>query len=119
MTAETTPLDIVVAELFEDMGISGQTARESIAFLCEEVGELAKATRTGDRKNLREEIGDVGILLVRIAHLSGIDLDQAIRAKVSERLARHRAEQVKKSMTPHPDEDVCFWCATDDQYADS
>jgi NTP pyrophosphatase (non-canonical NTP hydrolase) len=88
MTAET-PLDIVVAELFEDMGISNQSPRECIAFLCEEVGELAKATRTGDRKNLREEIGDVGILLVRIAHLSGIDLDQAIRDKAAERTKRY------------------------------
>ncbi|MDT0302929.1 MazG nucleotide pyrophosphohydrolase domain-containing protein [Streptomonospora wellingtoniae] len=79
----------VVARLFEAMGIDGQSPRECVAHLCEEVGELAKATRTGDRANLAEEVGDVGILLHRIAALYGVDVDQAIREKAASRLERH------------------------------
>ncbi|GAA4928901.1 hypothetical protein GCM10023224_05320 [Streptomonospora halophila] len=87
---EGQPAADVVADLFKQMGIDGQSPRECVAHLCEEVGELAKATRTGDRTNLAEEVGDVGILLHRIAALYGVDVDQAIREKAASRLERHR-----------------------------
>ncbi|GAA1765976.1 MazG nucleotide pyrophosphohydrolase domain-containing protein [Streptomonospora arabica] len=86
------PVPDVVADLFTQMGIDGQPPRECVAHLCEEVGELAKATRTGDRANLAEEVGDVGILLHRIAALYGIDVDQAVREKAASRLERHRRD---------------------------
>ncbi|GAA1118452.1 MazG nucleotide pyrophosphohydrolase domain-containing protein [Nocardiopsis composta] len=90
-----TPTPEVVAELFARMGIDDQGPRECIAFLAEEVGELAKATRTGDLPGVAEEIGDVGILLHRIALLHGIDLDEAVRAKADLRRARYDAEHAE------------------------
>lgn len=81
-----------VRRLFVEMGLTYQSPRDCITYLCEEVGELAKATRTGDRQNLAEEVGDVGILLHRIAALYGIDVDQAVREKAASRLERHHNE---------------------------
>lgn len=48
-------------------------------WLTEEVGELAKALRTGDRENLQHEFGDVLAWLASLANLEGIDLDAAVR----------------------------------------
>lgn len=91
-TADSHSTPDVVRHLFQVMGLTYQSPRECIGFLAEEVGELAKATRTGGRQNLAEEVGDVGILLHRIAALYGIDVDAAVREKAAERLERHRAE---------------------------
>jgi NTP pyrophosphatase (non-canonical NTP hydrolase) len=44
----------------------------------EEVGELARALRKGDRENLELEFSDVLAWLVSLANLTGIDLDEAI-----------------------------------------
>ncbi|HZD78619.1 MAG TPA: MazG nucleotide pyrophosphohydrolase domain-containing protein [Actinomycetota bacterium] len=46
-------------------------------WLTEEVGELAKALRTGDRDNLRHEFGDVLAWLTSLANLAGVDLEEA------------------------------------------
>lgn len=46
-------------------------------WLVEEVGELARALRTGDRDNLEHEFGDVLAWLVSLATIEGIDLDAA------------------------------------------
>ncbi|MFB3739477.1 MAG: MazG nucleotide pyrophosphohydrolase domain-containing protein [Candidatus Velamenicoccus archaeovorus] len=43
----------------------------------EEVGELARALRTGDRANLEHELGDVIAWLGSLANLAGIDLERA------------------------------------------
>jgi NTP pyrophosphatase (non-canonical NTP hydrolase) len=43
----------------------------------EEVGELAKAIRTGDRGNLVHEVGDVLAWLASVADLMGIELEEA------------------------------------------
>ena len=43
----------------------------------EEVGELAKAMRTGDRANLQHEFGDVLAWLASLANVEGIDLEAA------------------------------------------
>ena len=43
----------------------------------EEVGELARAIKTGERANLEEEFGDVLAWLSTLASLSGIDLSRA------------------------------------------
>jgi NTP pyrophosphatase (non-canonical NTP hydrolase) len=45
----------------------------------EEVGELARALRTGDRENLEHEFGDVLAWLPSLANLTGISLDDAAR----------------------------------------
>jgi NTP pyrophosphatase (non-canonical NTP hydrolase) len=43
--------------------------------LTEEVGELAKALRTGDADNLRHEFADVLAWVVSLANLTGVDVD--------------------------------------------
>jgi NTP pyrophosphatase (non-canonical NTP hydrolase) len=47
-------------------------------WLTEEVGELAKAMRTGERDNLEHEFGDVLAWLTSLANLEGVDLEQAV-----------------------------------------
>jgi NTP pyrophosphatase (non-canonical NTP hydrolase) len=46
-------------------------------WLTEEVGELARALRTGDRDNLLHEFGDVLAWLASLANLEGVDLEEA------------------------------------------
>ena len=46
-------------------------------WLTEEVGELAKAMRTGDRANLEHEFGDVLAWLASLADQLGLSLDDA------------------------------------------
>ena len=45
----------------------------------EEVGELAKAIRKGNRENLVEEFSDVMAWLFSLANLEGIDMEEAAR----------------------------------------
>ncbi|HXF72275.1 MAG TPA: MazG nucleotide pyrophosphohydrolase domain-containing protein [Actinomycetota bacterium] len=46
-------------------------------WLAEEVGELARALRTGDRRALVHEFGDVLAWLGSLANLVGVDLEEA------------------------------------------
>jgi NTP pyrophosphatase (non-canonical NTP hydrolase) len=46
-------------------------------WLTEEVGELARAIRTGDRANLEHEFGDVLAWTASLANLLGVDLAAA------------------------------------------
>ncbi|MBI4261626.1 MAG: nucleotide pyrophosphohydrolase [Actinobacteria bacterium] len=46
-------------------------------WLVEEIGELARALRTGDEANLVHEVGDALAWLVSVANLAGVDLEQA------------------------------------------
>lgn len=47
-------------------------------WFAEEVGEVAKAMRTGDRENLAHEFGDVLAWLMSLANVEDIDLEQAM-----------------------------------------
>ena len=47
-------------------------------WLVEEVGELAKALRTGDRANLEHEFGDVLAWLASLANIESIDLGATV-----------------------------------------
>lgn len=47
-------------------------------WLAEEVGELARALRTGDRSNLEHEFGDVFAWLASLANLEDVDLEMAL-----------------------------------------
>ena len=47
-------------------------------WLTEEIGELARALRTGDRDNLEHEFGDVLAWLASLANLEGVDLGAAV-----------------------------------------
>jgi NTP pyrophosphatase (non-canonical NTP hydrolase) len=46
-------------------------------WLTEEVGELARAIRKGDRANLTHEVGDVLAWLASLANLLEVDLEEA------------------------------------------
>lgn len=46
-------------------------------WLIEEVGELARAIRDGDRRRLEEEVGDVLAWTTTVASLCGVDVDLA------------------------------------------
>ena len=56
-----------------ERGIDGTFRR-----LVEEVGEVAKALREGDRASLALELSDVVAWTVSVAALCGVDLDQAL-----------------------------------------
>ena len=72
-----------IAELQETMGATygeRDAARgpdATFRWLTEEVGELARALRTGDRANLEHEFGDVLAWLASLANLEGVDLEMA------------------------------------------
>jgi NTP pyrophosphatase (non-canonical NTP hydrolase) len=46
-------------------------------WLTEEVGELAKAIRLGDRASLIHEFGDVLAWLASLANMEGVELDES------------------------------------------
>jgi NTP pyrophosphatase (non-canonical NTP hydrolase) len=46
-------------------------------WLAEEVGELARALRTGEPASLTHEVGDVLAWLTSLADLAGVDLERA------------------------------------------
>jgi NTP pyrophosphatase (non-canonical NTP hydrolase) len=47
-------------------------------WLTEEVGELARALRTGDEENLAHEFGDVFAWLASLANLTGVSLEDSV-----------------------------------------
>ena len=49
----------------------------TFGWLVEEIGELSRAMRNGDRGSLHEEFADVLAWLTSLATLCGIDLDEA------------------------------------------
>ena len=51
----------------------------TFAWLVEEVGELSRALRKKERKNLEEEFGDCFAWLASLASMAGVDLAQAAR----------------------------------------
>ena len=53
-------------------------ADATFRWFTEEVGELARALRTGDRANLEHEFADVLAWLVSLANLTEVDLETAM-----------------------------------------
>jgi NTP pyrophosphatase (non-canonical NTP hydrolase) len=51
----------------------------TVAWLAEEVGELAKAVRKGSREEQLHELGDVLAWLASLANQLGLSLDDAVR----------------------------------------
>lgn len=49
----------------------------TVAWLCEEMGELARAVRKGAAENQRHELGDVIAWLASLADQLGLSLDEA------------------------------------------
>jgi NTP pyrophosphatase (non-canonical NTP hydrolase) len=60
---------------FERDAARGRDA--TFRWLAEEVGELARALRTQDRRNLELEFGDVLAWLASLANLENVDLEAA------------------------------------------
>ena len=56
----------------------GRGVDGTFRWLVEEVGELARAVRDGDRRRLQEEFGDVLAWTVSLASLCGVDAGRAI-----------------------------------------
>jgi NTP pyrophosphatase (non-canonical NTP hydrolase) len=54
----------------------GQAA--TVAWLCEEVGELAKAARKGTRAEQLHELSDVIAWVASLANQLGIDMEEAL-----------------------------------------
>lgn len=52
-------------------------AAAAVAWLAEELGELAQATRKGDRDAQVHEVADVLAWLASLANLLGVDLNEA------------------------------------------
>ena len=50
----------------------------TVAWLAEEVGELAKAVRKGSREERLHELGDVLAWLASLANQLGLSLDEAV-----------------------------------------
>ena len=56
---------------------AGRGRDATFRWFVEEVGELARAIRRGDRANLTHEFGDVLAWLGSLANLDGVDLEEA------------------------------------------
>jgi NTP pyrophosphatase (non-canonical NTP hydrolase) len=55
----------------------------SVAWLCEEVGELAKAARKGSRAQQLEELADVVAWTASLANQLGLSMDEAMQRYAS------------------------------------
>ncbi|NND74249.1 MAG: pyrophosphohydrolase [Ilumatobacter sp.] len=51
----------------------------TVAWLAEEIGELAQAVRKGDRAQQEHEFGDVVAWVATLANQQGIDLTEAVQ----------------------------------------
>ena len=69
-------IESIYLERDRGRGVSGTTL-----WFVEEVGELVRAIRRGERQNLEEEFADVYAWLATLASLHGIDLEGTARGK--------------------------------------
>ena len=60
---------------------AGRGVEGTALWFVEEVGELVRAIRRGERDNLEEEFGDVYAWLATLASLHGVDLERVGRQK--------------------------------------
>ncbi|GAB4160931.1 MAG: MazG nucleotide pyrophosphohydrolase domain-containing protein [Planctomycetota bacterium] len=60
---------------------SARGVQGTLLWFVEEVGELVRAIRRGERENLEEEFADVLAWLSTLASLHGLDLEAIARAK--------------------------------------
>ena len=63
----------------------------TLLWFVEEVGELVRAIRRGERNNLEEEFADVYAWLATLASLHGLDLEAMGRAKYQDGCPKCRA----------------------------
>jgi NTP pyrophosphatase (non-canonical NTP hydrolase) len=73
--------------LMDDLYGEGDRARglpSTVAWLCEEVGELAQAVRKGTPEQQRHELGDVLAWLASLANQLGLSLEDAAQRYVDD-----------------------------------
>lgn len=88
--------------LIEDIYFARDSARGvsgTLLWFVEEVGELVRAIRRGERQNLEEEFADVQAWLSTLASLHGLDLDAVSRSKYADGCPRCRSTPCS---CPHP-----------------
>ncbi len=74
-------------QLMDDLYGAGDRERgipSTIAWLCEEVGELAQAVRKGSVEQQLHELGDVLAWLASLANQLGLTLDEAAQRYVTD-----------------------------------
>lgn len=64
---------------------------ETVLHLMEEVGEVTRAMRRGDRANLAEELADCLWFVISAANVAGVDLDAALAQKEEQNCVRFGA----------------------------
>jgi NTP pyrophosphatase (non-canonical NTP hydrolase) len=74
---ELAELQRLMDELYGDAD-RARGVPSTVAWLCEELGELAQAVRKGTVEQQRHEFGDVLAWLASLANQLDIDLDEAI-----------------------------------------
>lgn len=72
---------------------TGRGVHATLAWLVEEIGELAEAILKGDQELAAEEIADVIAWTLSIANLLGIDAEEALQRKYPEQLERCRGRE--------------------------
>ncbi len=87
-------------DLMDDLYGEADRARgvpATVAWLCEELGELAQAVRKGSTDEQLHELGDVLAWLASLANQLGLSLDQAADRYVVDppRAPTHRARSVR------------------------
>jgi NTP pyrophosphatase (non-canonical NTP hydrolase) len=70
-------MDQLYGEADRDRGLPA-----TVAWLCEEVGELAQAVRKGDRAGQLHELGDVLAWVASLANQLGLELEDAAQRYV-------------------------------------
>jgi NTP pyrophosphatase (non-canonical NTP hydrolase) len=76
-------LQALMADLYGEADTS-RGLPSTVAWLCEEVGELAQAVRKGTPEQQLHELGDVLAWVASLANQLGLDLDDAVRRYVDD-----------------------------------
>ncbi len=74
---ELRDLQALMHSLYRDRD-AARGSDATFRWLTEEIGELARALRHGDRDNLRHEFGDVLAWIASLANLEGVHLEDAV-----------------------------------------
>lgn len=84
-----------IEDLYGEKDMARGTAGSFMWFV-EEVGELARALKKGDRENLEEEFADVFAWMSTLASMHGVELVDAVQKKYGEGSPRY--EEAKAEM---------------------
>ncbi len=73
---EISELQSILRRTYQERD-AGRGQDATFRWMAEEVGELARALRTGDRAELVHEFGDVLAWLTSLATLAGVELEES------------------------------------------